>query len=445
MKRETVQENISHDNANISRDEAVRFLSRNPAAFGRLVGLEQLGELHNRWIRAMLFGRGDLTLQAHRGSYKTSCVSVALAVICILYPRQKTLFLRKTDGDVREVLRQVQKILSHPACGVLVRAVWEVPLVLTAASGTELSTNLMRGILGMPQLVGMGMGGSLTGKHFDRIFTDDIVNLTDRYSPAEREQTKRIYRELQNVKNRGGRIVNTGTPWHPDDAFSLMPEPVKFDCYRTGLIGADELARIRSSLTPALFAANYELRHISDGRMFPEPAVGADEERVYGGICHLDAAYGGGDFTAFTVCRADTDGTVYLFGKVWQAHVNDVADEIVALQKHFRAGKLFCEDNGDKGYLASDLRRRGAHVSVYHESMNKDLKISLFLRGAWTHVVFCRGTDDAYLSQITDYPGGAHDDAPDSAASALRFSRGQGHGQGKTAAGNLWRQAGGGR
>ena len=419
----------------------MRFLSLRPAAFGRLVGLEQLGELHNRWIRSMLFGRGDMTLQAHRGSYKTSCVSVALAVICILYPRQKTLFLRKTDGDVREVLRQVQKILSHPAAGILVRAVWEVPLVLTAASGTELSTNLMRGVSGTPQLSGMGTGGSLTGKHFDRIFTDDIVNLSDRYSPAEREQTKRIYRELQNVKNRGGRIVNTGTPWHPDDAFSVMPAPEKFDCYRTGLISPEELERIREALTPALFAANYELRHISDEGMFSSPATGADDALVLDGICHLDAAYGGGDSTAFTVCRTAEDGTIYLLGRIWQAHVDDAADEIVSLQKRFRAVRLYCEDNGDKGYLAADLRRRGARVSVYHESMNKDMKISLFLRGAWKRVVFCAGTDAEYLAQIADYPGGGHDDAPDSAASAVRFSRGKfSQGQGKTAGGNLWRK-----
>ena len=373
----------------------------------------------------MLFGRGDQTLQAHRGSYKTSCVSVALALICILYPRQRTLFLRKTDGDVREVMRQVQKILSSPVTDCLVRAVWEVPLSLTVSSGGEISTNLALGITGTPQLVGMGSGGSLTGRHFDRIFTDDIVNLSDRYSPAEREQTKRIYRELQNVKNRGGRIFNTGTPWHPDDAFSVMPAPERFDCYRTGLIPEEELAHLRDSLTPALFAANYELRHMPEDRMFSDPVVTGREQDAYGGICHVDASYGGGDFTAFTACRAAEDGTLYLWGRVWQAHVNDLADELVSLQKRFRSSRLFCEDNGDKGYLAADLRKRGARVSVYHESMNKDLKISAFLRGAWKRVIFCAGTDPMYLRQITEYPGDGHDDAPDSAACAIRFCSGK--------------------
>ena len=420
----------------MTREEAIRFLSLQPAGFARKVGFDRLGEVHNRWIRSMLFGKGDMTLQAHRGSYKTSCVSVALALICILYPRQHTLFLRKTDGDVREVLRQVQKILSHPVSDVFVRAIWEEPLRLVSATGGEVTTSLARGVQGTPQLVGMGMGGSLTGKHFDRIFTDDIVNLTDRYSAAEREQTKLIYRELQNVKNRGGRIFNTGTPWHPDDAFTVMPKPVRFDCRRTGLISEDELAHIRSVLTPALFAANYELRHIPEDGMFSKPCLGGDSSLAKGGLCHVDAAYGGGDFCAFTVCRAAEDGTFYLWGRVWQAHANDVADEIVALQKRFCAGHLYCEDNGDKGYFAAELRRRGARVSVYHEGMNKDMKIASYLRGAWSHVVFLDGTDPEYLRQITEYPGCGHDDAPDSAASAIRFARG--HRDGTKV--SLWKQ-----
>lgn len=46
----------------------------------------------------------------------------------------------------------------------------------------------------------MGVNGSLTGKHYDVIFTDDIVNLKDRTSRAEREHTKSVYMELQNIR-----------------------------------------------------------------------------------------------------------------------------------------------------------------------------------------------------------------------------------------------------
>ena len=85
----------------------------------------------------------------------------------------------------------------------------------------------------------MGINGSITGKHFDRIFTDDIVNVQDRTSKAERDRTKIVYQELQNIRNRGGRIFNTGTPWHKEDCFSLMPNIERYDCYSTGLISKE--------------------------------------------------------------------------------------------------------------------------------------------------------------------------------------------------------------
>ncbi len=210
----------------------------------------------------MVTGKNDKTLQAHRGSYKTTCVALALAILLILFPNLRLAFMRKTDNDVKEVVAQVRKILEHEITREFVRRIWGVSLKITKATATEINTNLTDDPRGTPQLTGIGMGGSLTGKHFDLIFTDDIVNVQDRVSRAERERTKLIYQELQNIRNRGGRIFNTGTPWHEDDAFSIMPAPERFDCYMTGLISNDELTEIRASMVPSLFAANYELKHI---------------------------------------------------------------------------------------------------------------------------------------------------------------------------------------
>ena len=92
-------------------------------------------------------------------------------------------------------------------------------------------------------------GTSITGKHFDRIFTDDIINVQDRISRAERERIKIVYQELQNIRNRGGRIFNTLTPWHKDDASSLMPSPKIFDCYSTGLMTAEQIQQKKDSMS----------------------------------------------------------------------------------------------------------------------------------------------------------------------------------------------------
>lgn len=403
------------------RQAATALLLREPAALGRALGFDRLTPLHNDWIRHMVGAREDRTLQAHRGSYKTTCVSLALSNLMLLRPAQRILFMRKTDADVKEVLAQVKKILSTPQMRYIAQTIWGVPLAFTKESAVELSTNLTDDIKGTAQLTGRGTGGSLTGCHYDVIFTDDIVNVADRTSRAERERTKLVYQELQNIMNRGGRIFNTGTPWHKDDAFTLMPRAEVYDCYHTGLIDPDTLAKIRQSMTASLFAANYEMRHIAQDKViFPDPQVGYDTALAEQGICHLDAAYGGADYTAFTIA-AKRDGVYYVYGRLWQRAVDECVDEIIACRKSMNAGKIYCEDNGDRGFLAKELRRRGERAVTYHEDMNKFLKITGYLKPQWQNIRFVAGTDPAYIEQVTDYTeDAAHDDAPDSLACLVR-------------------------
>lgn len=405
----------------MTRTEAVNFMLAKPYKIGILLGFTKLTTLHNDWMRQMLKSKNDKTLQAHRGSYKTTCVSIVLAILMVLLPNKRILFMRKTDSDVKEIVKQVQNILLNPHFQVFVFAIYGVYLKLTVASATEVSTNLTTDVKGTAQLVGMGIGSSLTGKHFDIIFTDDIVNVNDRISKAERDHTKIIYQELQNIKNRDGRIFNTGTPWHKDDAFSLMPDPVKYDCYHTGLISEEELATIKKGMLSSLFAANYELRHIAaEDVIFGDPVTGADSSLVEQGDCHIDAAYGGEDWTAFTMCRK-SGGKYYVLGKCWHKHVDSCEDDIIKIRKAFNGGKIYMENNGDKGYLAKDFRNKGERVVSYHENMNKFLKITSYLKGAWDNVIFVEGTDPDYINQICDYNENAeHDDCPDSLASLIR-------------------------
>ena len=405
----------------MTRAQAVDFLLKHPVKLAHLLGFTKLNDIHNGWIVDMIRGKEDKTLQGHRGSYKTTCLSIALALLIILLPNVRILFMRKTDDDVKEVIKQVKKILDDPHTRYFVQVIYGVDLRFTVSSANEISTNLTTDVRGTSQLFGMGIGSSLTGKHFDRIFTDDIVNLKDRQSKAERDQTKAVYQELQNIKNRGGRIYNTGTPWHKEDCFTLMPNAEKWDYKRTGLISEEEINNIRQRMTASLFAANYELRHIAaEDVIFTDPVQNGDPAMVEQGDCHVDAAYGGEDYTAFTIFKKRGD-KYYLLGKLWHKHVDDCMDEICRLREQYNCGKIFCEDNGDKGYLAKDLRKRGERAVTYHESMNKFVKITSYLKNAWIDVIFVTGTDEEYINQICDYNENAeHDDAPDSAASAVR-------------------------
>lgn len=406
----------------MTRDDIKKLLKYEPYKIGHFVGFKDLTQLHNEWLRFFLYGETDLTLLAHRGSYKTTDLSLFLALNTIIFPNRNVGFFRKTDTDVAEVLRQTAKILRSGAIQEIVRTLYGVDLVLEKETANEIHTNLRTSAKGASQILGLGITTSITGKHADIVVTDDIVNIKDRISKAERERTKLQYMELQNVVNRGGRFINTGTPWHKDDAISLMPNVKRYDCYSTGLIDRNKLEDLRKSMSDSLFAANYELKHIADAdAMFKDPKFTDDYTLLYGGMSHIDAAYGGEDSTAFTAFRELSDGRIIGLGKRWERHVDTCLPEIQGMQKRYRLGSIACEKNADKGYLAKELQKMGLSPFLYSETTNKFIKISTYLKRHWSRIEWLEETDPEYINEILDYSEFAdHDDCPDSAASLLR-------------------------
>ena len=419
---------------NKSRKEALKLavkdLLKHPEKIGIRVGFKDMTRLHGKWIREIVFGKTDYTLQAHRGSYKSSSLAVGIALIMVLDPTHNIIFLRKADNDVAEMLRMVVKILRSQIMNDISNVMNGVPIEIVSESMDQVSTNLYKTAMGAPQLLGLGIKSSITGKHAHYVITDDICNIQDYQSAAERDHTKLQYDELQNIRNRGGRIINLGTPWHKKDVFRKMPNIHKYDCYTTGLISPAELAKLRKSMDPRLFAANYELKLIAASELvFTEPPQFVDlpEEDAYwlinGGDAHIDAAFGGQDYTALTIGKMDREtGIIYLYGKLWHKGVDRLLPQIVEKLKYFKCWRTVCESNADRGFLKQRLFEAGVFAQTYHETQNKKIKILTHLRRSWPNIRFIPGTDPAYIRQIVEYTEFAeHDDAPDSAATMCRF------------------------
>lgn len=405
------------------KEALIKTIKDYPYKIAQDIGFADVREFpHNEWMKAILTGQEDYTLLAHRGSYKSSVLSVCIALMMVLLPKKNIIFLRKADNDVFEMIRMVKKALESKIIQSMSYILYHKKLVLTESTASTITTNLFLSVSGSSQLLGIGLKSSITGKHADIVITDDICNISDRISKAERDRTKMQYQELQNIRNRGGRIINTGTKWHKDDVFVLTPNIHTYDYKQTGLIPEEKIEELRKNMIPSLFACNYELRIIaSDDVVFASPQTGADVSLVEQGTAHIDAAYHGEDFTAYTVAKIH-DGKYYVFGKLWRKHVNDVLDQILDIHHSLMGGKIYCEDNGDKGYLGRDLRKKGERVIIYSETMNKYLKITSYLKFEWENVIFVKGTDEAYINQICDFNDTVeHDDAPDSLASLIRI------------------------
>ena len=93
---------------------ALTYMTQCPAALGRKLGYTDLkDDLHGVWMQEMLTSADHMTLQAHRGSYKTTCLCIVLAVLMAIEPDKTMIFLRKTEDDVTEIIRQVVRIIEH--------------------------------------------------------------------------------------------------------------------------------------------------------------------------------------------------------------------------------------------------------------------------------------------------------------------------------------------
>ena len=133
-----------------------------------------------------------------------------------------------------------------------------------------------------------------------------------------------------------------------------MPNIKTYDCYATGLMTPEQIQEKRDSMAPSLFAANYELKHISDeDALFTNVTIdyGTNTELIFEGICHIDAAYGGIDGSAFTILKKQPDGKIYVYGLLREQHIDDCLDVFESKCIQYRGGTVYNEINAEKGYL----------------------------------------------------------------------------------------------
>lgn len=403
----------------------IEYILTSVVEISHMIGFNLITDIHQEWFDLFFSDTQEITLQASRNSYKSTLLSIFTACYMIIFPNKRILVIRKTDDDISDFIGTVKNILESDTFKYLVLKIWGIELKIINFNSCEITTNLKTNVDDAAQLRGKSLNSALTGKHADLIITDDIVTLTDRISRADREKTKIKYQELFNLLNRSGKVINCGTPWHKDDCFSLMNNLHVYDCYKlekAGVMTKELIKEKRSKMTSSLFAANYELKHIAnEDAIFTNPQFTDNEKLIYNGICHIDARYSGSDYTAFTIIKKAED-KFYVLGKRFDKHVDDCLNEIFLLQKKYLGGKIYCENNGDKGYLKKKIIEMGNYADDYHEAMNKYIKIISYLKPNWDNVIFLEDTDKDYINDILEYTDTAeHDDCPDSLASSIRI------------------------
>ena len=388
-----------------------------PHLIGHIAGRDKLTPLHSEWIKYIWTGGLRQSLMAHRGSFKSTAIGVIGSVWHLLFhPEDRIFIVRKTYQDACDTVSTIAKVMDQP----------EIRELFLFAHGTypdfdmrregKISFTFKKSKTPEPSVMAFGLSSPFTGRHCDFLLCDDISTLKDRLSKAEREFTKQMWFELStNIIDRGKPCCYIGTPWHPDGVESLIPKPKMYSVYDCGLISPMELAEIKAGTTPALFAANYELKFVAaDDALFKDPQIGKWRAEGASMIrAHVDAAYGMSDLCALTIGSYIDGKNIQYVGFAAKVHIKDWIPFIASMMGKYKAKKIYVEKQSDRGMTASLLRNAGLSVVEYDENLNKQHKIAAYLYEIWPRLTFSDDTDDAYLQQITDWTPESkeHDDA----------------------------------
>lgn len=437
-----------------NRDDLIALLLDKPHLMGHLAGKTKLTDLHSKWMKHVWGQPSGIhtSLMAHRGSYKTTCLTeIGILWWLLFHPSDRIALLRATWKTSVETLKAIAALAELEP----IREVFHIihgaePKLLTNKEG-RIVFNFKKNVTKEGSVDAYGIDSVPTGSHYDRILCDDIVVLEDRTSRAKREMTKISTMEiLSNIIDRGKSVHFVGTPWHPDDAWEMVnndgqkivPPPMMCTCYETGLISPAELAEIKSRTSPSLFAANYELRHMaSEDSIFKDPTYGEWDHSVpYQWVtAHVDAKFSGDHTCGFTIMSRRKDKKLQAVGFMFTDHIEKVVPIIKQLLIKYRCTKIFVEENPDKGYTGKLLGHsdtnpneiRPIRVLPYHEKMNKHIKIVSYGPRYWKDTVW--HTDNTfrdnngnsrtslYMAQILDYREKQEpDDCADSYASLCK-------------------------
>jgi len=412
-----------------------------PHKFGHILGYEKLTPLHGEWIKIFYKYRKFDVLQAHRGSYKTTCGVVAMVLLFLCNPNMRLLIVRKTGDLASNILKAIQTHFeSNDALRLYMFSRWGITDAKTKTWSSEHTAfSFKKTITPEASITAAGVGASITGAHFDYIWTDDIETIQDRYSAAERKWTIAYFQELDNLIDPLGQTRLSGTPWHEQAVFSTIKEEL-FEGRRFpfGVVPLPEaeLAEIlarKDRLPYAEWCCNYELRHVQDN-----DTIGAFESTPVWDcqycVAFIDPSFSDKtdtDATTVAIVGVSKTGKILFTGLKLPKSISDVqtVDTILEFLNKFTPIESVIEtqlsDTGRVFFIDAFKKREFKYPiknlwTTKHQSRNKHERIAATVIANKPDMRILDGTQQEFSLGVSRYyKGVAHDDEADAVAGAL--------------------------
>jgi hypothetical protein len=161
-------------------EEFLELIINQPHYLGWLIGKDKLTPLHSEWIKYCWDSKEPRALQAFRGGYKSTAIDlVGIIRNFLLNPNERVALIRKSYNDSCTIVSAVKQAMELAQVKKLFEVAHGFTPRATMAKEGKLRYNFKTTITPEVSLTAHGIDGSLTGMHYDRIISDDIITLKD--------------------------------------------------------------------------------------------------------------------------------------------------------------------------------------------------------------------------------------------------------------------------
>jgi predicted phage terminase large subunit-like protein len=180
----------------------------------------QIKPFHRALQRHMLTHSQTLHL-AFRGGGKSTVLTVVGAVFDVIRnPNVRICIASKTEGHAKKILSEIKQ---HFESNEKFRRIFGDLVGDTKWDQTEIIVQTRTRAMKEPTIMAVGIGGQVTGSHFDVIYGDDLVDEDNSRTRHGRMRTKTwYYTALDPTLEPDGRRHIIGTRYHYDDLYGHL-------------------------------------------------------------------------------------------------------------------------------------------------------------------------------------------------------------------------------
>lgn len=407
----------------------------------------------HKWLAGRLNKNEDSLILVPRGHMKSTMLKIKVIQLILQNPMIRIGLFSRTAGLVEEQLADIKRMLATP----LLRRYFPeiIPEPGPKYSGWHKSTQNQLTTRRNPdfgripqeeQIEAWGMGATITGRHYDVLVLDDIINEQSISTPEQMQKVRDYYSYLQAIKEPDGFELIVGTRYHYSDIYGVIIKENWFKnrvwtrraiedgkpIYKFFTLAM--LNRIKKRVGPYVWSCQYENNPIpKELQIFPPPYPEFEmlPTGSYDYYMTIDPAFTAkrdSDYTAIVVCALNKESKLYVVeAKPFRLPGDQIAEIIVKMVAKYKPRKIGLESGFHESLQYIIELKRSEYERKYQETLpmaiiplvqprniSKEARIDRtlgsFLRDG--RILIHRDATELKV-QMEHFPRGDHDDLPD--------------------------------